>query len=855
MNLYGRVVLVSCFSFVTSSSSFAQPAATNQQGVDSLGDTLPVGARLRLGTLRLSHGHFVGSVAFSSDGKVLATTDANRVLSLWEVTSGRLLRQLSGQSGGHAGGPAVFSPDGQAIASGDGATNLYIWEVATGKELAKYRGKGWSTSRAFSPDGKVLALAGYDKSLVLLEWATGKELCRLAGQKERAERVAFAPDGKALAAACGDGTVRVWELPSGKELKQFLGHKGWVHTVAFSPDGGLIASGGSDHSIRLWDVATGQELRQCTGHEDQIWEVQFSPDGKHLASGGWGTSQVNLWDVTTGKLVRKYGEQPIGRKVTSSICSCVAFSPDGKLLAGRGRSDQRVVVWDVATGREVHEFVGHTSPVNLLAPSPDGKVLASASNADEVIRLWDLASGRRLRTLPGNKGGVAALAYSPDGKCLAAANVLDQAITVWDPTTGKQLQQLPAPALPANASRLFGNIYRKDVALAFSPDGSTLAAGHFNGQVYLWDVASGRRLTSFQAIPDFVDADGDAHSVMVSLLTFLPDGKEIVVGSIADTTYHICDVGTGRGIRRLQPRPPDKPRNVGYSFWDVSLALSPDGKTVAGAGGCMDQSIRLWETATGQERRQLGGPGRPVHAVAIAPDGRTLASWRRDNTVCLWDAATGQQVGTLQGHRSEVTSLAFLPGGREVVTGSADSTILVWGLPAWKRPAPTALAEKELEALWADLAATDGVKAARAVHALAASSTAVPFLQKRLQPVPAPDDKRIAAFVADLGNKEFAVRQKASSELENFAELAAPALENALAQKPSLETQQRIQALLNKLAGRILPPETLRVWRAIEVLEQTGTPEAHDILKSMAEGAAGATLTRDARRALRSRHE
>jgi WD40 repeat protein len=816
---------------------------------DAHGDALPAGASLRLGTARLRHGECVTSVAFSPDGTLLATKDCNLIVSLWDVKTGKELRQFSGRSGGFAGGPAVFSPDGTLLASGDGTQTLHIWEVATGKSVRQYPGKGSLTALAFSPDGKHLALASYDKSLLLFDWAAGKEVRKFSGHKERPTSLAFTRNGQTLAAAHGDGAARFWDVATGKEVRRFEGHKGWVNAVALAPDDQTLATGGSDQTIRLWDAASGKELRQLEGVRNQIYSVAFTPDGKHVAAGVWGNHLIGLWDAATGKLVRQIGPRGVGRATSNSICACIAFAPDGKTLAARGQDHNVVILWDVATGKELLPFDAHATSVDLLAVTPDGQTLASASHADEAVYLWDLARGTLRRKVPGHAGGIAALAFAPDGKTLVAAAVLDQSVYLWDAATGKRLLHIPPPDLPADPGRLFGHLYRKDVAIAFAPDGKTLATGNSDGKVRLWELPSGKPLLDFQGQPARINSDNESYPRAVSKLAYSPEGRSLIVGSLGDDTFHLY-TAAGKLLRQFKPKPPATPAQSGYSFWDVAVAFAPDGKSLAAAGGRLDLSIRLWETATAQERRKYGGPQRALHLVAFSPDGRTLASWRRDGVIRLLDVATGQDAGSLQGHRGEVLSVAFLPDGR-VVSGGTDTTILLWDSVPRKKAAPPALSARDLDALWADLAHDDAGKAAQAIHTLAlAPPASVPFLANRLSPIAAPDAKELARLLADLDSNQFAVRQKAADDLEKLGELAGPALRKLLADRPSAEVERAANGLLERLDGQVLSGEKLRAWRAVEALELAGTPEARQVLEKLAAGAEGAPLTRDAQRAL-----
>jgi WD40 repeat protein len=642
--------------------------------LDAQGDALAAAVRLRLGTVRFRHGGFVSRVAFSPNGRLLATQASDNWVHLWDVKTGKELHRLRGMNV-H---PLAFSPDGKLLASAGG-----FWDVTAGHWVRKYPVTGTPSALAFAPDGKHLALGGYEKWLILIDWHTGREVRRFAGPFERPTSLAFTRDSRTLAAADGNGTVRLWEVATGKERRRFI-HPGWVGALALSPDDRTLVSSSWSRTLYVWDVKTGKELRRLESPNDEAFSIAFTHDGKHVACGLHSSPVIGLWDVATGKRVRQLGQQSLGRTTSSSFCASIAISPDGKTLAGRGQNDAVVILWDVASGRELHSFAAHDTGVDLLAVSADGKTLASASHANGSLHVWDLSTGARLRTLPGHAGGVAALAFAPNGKTLAAAAIQDESIRLWDATTGKRLHHLPLPDRVANPQRSIGSLYYKDVAVAFAPDGKVLATGTSDGKVHLWELPSAKHRRTFQALPIHVDGDGERYMHAVSRLVFSPDGEGLAVGSLSEDTFYLYTAAGDRLLRRFRPKPPATPSSVGYRFWDMALVFSPDGKSQAAAGGCLDESVRLWEVATGQERRQLGGPQRPLHMAAFSPDGRTLASWRRDGGIRLWEVAGGREVADLRGHRGEVLSVAFLPDGR-VVSGGADTTILVWDkVPARK---------------------------------------------------------------------------------------------------------------------------------------------------------------------------
>jgi hypothetical protein len=306
---------------------------------------------------------------------------------------------------------------------------------------------------------------------------------------------------------------------------------------------------------------------------------------------------------------------------------------------------------------------------------------------------------------------------------------------------------------------------------------------------------------------------------------------------------------TGRKLQEIAIVTPPKPPSYYRNF--LVAALSSSGKTLAMGGGPVGPLLRLHDTTTGKLRLEFTQGSDPVSAVAVAPDGRTLAVGTMKGLLSLHDAYTGAELGRAAGHQGAIRSIAFTPDSLRVITGSTDTTALVWNVAdIGKKAGGPELDPRQLQSLWTQLGSDDGRQAYQAIGKLAAAKQAAAFLGQQVPPVAKVDTQRMAQLIADLDSARFEIRQQASLELTRLGELAEPELKRALAGKPSLDVKRRIEELLHNLHGPVSDRETLRQLRAVETLEALGTLEARTVLQKLSQGAPGARLTREARAAL-----
>ncbi|OBT95231.2 hypothetical protein VE01_07574 [Pseudogymnoascus verrucosus] len=438
---------------------------------------------------------YSSAIVFSPRTSVVRTNNLDK-LPMWlgtlpqvEDSWASLIQTLAGHLGWVEA--VAFSPDGKHIASGSRDNTIKLWDASTGslqKTLASHLGLVGAI--AFSLDGKHIASGSGDNTIKLWDASTGSLQKTLVGHLDLVKAIAFSLDGKHIASGSWDNTIKLWDASIGSLQKTLVGHLDWVEAIAFSPDSKHIASGSRDNTIKLWDASTGSLQKTLVGHLGWVEAIAFSLDGKQIATGS-NDNTIKLWDASTGSLQKTL----VGH---SGLVAAIAFSPDSKQIA-TGSGDNTIKLWDASTGGLQRTLVGHLGLVAAIAFSPDGKHIASGS-ADNTIKLWDASTGGLQKTLAGHSDWVEAVAFSPDGKQIATGSD-DNTIKLWDVTKALKVSKLLGSTL---GSHLRHRAWReiktsKPVfSLKFSANGRHLITNL--GQIKIESILANRQSFGFESL-------------------------------------------------------------------------------------------------------------------------------------------------------------------------------------------------------------------------------------------------------------------------------------------------------------------------------------------------------------------
>ncbi len=629
----------------------------------------------------------VNAIAFSPDGKTLASGGDDKIIRLWNMPEGTHKQTLSGHTDKIL--KMKFSADGKTLAS-TSTNEINLRNMTSSTHKQSFHRFNLNRDTHITLNGEQVVFTDVDSN------ANTVEIKYLGNEKQNKifdanlpiiETMAFSPDGKILAYEITvnekskdyrkkDNSIILRNVDTGELVQEINNTSRYdVESMTFSADGKtLITADVIESTLSLWDVETGQEKKtiSCDPHGPRY--VSISPDGKSLVS--WsGEASFYLWDIPTGKSKQIITGHPSWPYILSS-----SLSADGKTLAS---SDSILIrdnfyLSDITTGKQIKIYDGHTRLIRDTEFNPDGTILATCSE-DDTIRLWDTTTGEKLKTIKIKKEILFKfkLAFSIDGETLAVAS-RNEEIYLWNVNTGRRKKTLTG--VINNACHLF-----------FSPDGQHLASISFENDFYIGNVSTGKQNEVFSE-----------QIKNVSNVAFSPDGTTLAITfKYDDENRHSDEPKRSHQIELWNVADATKEHTyIGHVNVVRDAMFSPDGKTLA--TGSKDNTIRLWDVATGQQKHVLVATGQQKHVVidedgnwlnveyiklfAFSPDGKILATEIDSGSIYLWDTETGEQKKILKGHTNQIMDISFSADGRTLTSMSRDNTVLVWDLASILSP-------------------------------------------------------------------------------------------------------------------------------------------------------------------------
>eukprot|EP00741_Cyanophora_paradoxa_P019806 tig00021168_g19115.t1 len=653
-----------------------------------------------------AHTDWVRAVAFSNDGRLMASASDDETVIVWDTVKWQSVTVLHGHSAPVRG--VAFSPDSKVVVSSSADRTIKAYDISRWALIKTFRGhQGVIHSVRFSNDGSLLCSCSLDESIKVWDFMTRKCVASIEGREKDANRrghvgnvrgCTFVGDSRNRLVTGGDDcTGRVWDIQDAIDrfqraaekdrqggvksvddgdadleycLRTLPGHSSFVWSVCVSADGSRILSTCWDATAKLWDVGTGKEIPARIEHEKNIRCCDWAPATKASKMGpyfatGSGDKTVKVWNSTTLACVAILKEH---KDVVWGCC----FNPTCTVLASASE-DRAIMLFDVATWQCKRVLTGHLDWCRLVTFNPSGTLILTCSD-DETLKIWDSESGSEVATLSGHVGVLRCGAFNPNGSMIASASG-DKTVKLWDVITGRCVATL--------------NGHRKIVNWCeFSPDGKYVVSASGDGEVKIWDASTCELVETLKG-----------HNRDVHAARFIGETK--LVSASDDMTLKIWDFKRAIANRQqpLGPSPVSKTNSKANSAQadnsSRSSSQGPNGRPLQRSdsneslltdkGSLIDslheEEDQSPEALDAAERRRLqkrnGSHKAGVMCVRWSKTGQWFATGSRDRSIRVFNSE-GLWQATLRGHGGVVKSVAVAPSDAYIASGSWDRTLRIW---------------------------------------------------------------------------------------------------------------------------------------------------------------------------------